>query len=118
MSGSWPTPTGTIADSGSGCPFSAVPTAAARSEQVDGREKIWLYARQSIEQKSWGRQGLLPRSVRQGALPLKIFWSWQSDSPRKTNKEFIRDVLDSLCSELNQREGADPADRPDDESAD
>jgi hypothetical protein len=49
---------------------------------------------------------------------MKIFWSWQSDSPRKTNKEFIRDVLDSLCSELNQGGQIEPAGRPEAESED
>jgi hypothetical protein len=33
---------------------------------------------------------------------MKIFWSWQSDSPGKTGRHFIRDALDAAVAELKR----------------
>jgi len=33
---------------------------------------------------------------------VKIFWSWQSDTPGKTGRHFVRDVLQAVVDELKQ----------------
>jgi hypothetical protein len=31
---------------------------------------------------------------------VKIFWSWQSDTPGKTGRHFVRDVLRAVVDDL------------------
>jgi hypothetical protein len=33
---------------------------------------------------------------------VKIFWSWQSDTPGKTGRHFVRNVLQTIVDELKQ----------------
>jgi hypothetical protein len=33
---------------------------------------------------------------------VKIFWSWQSDTPGKTGRHFVRDVLQAVVDDLKQ----------------
>ena len=35
-------------------------------------------------------------------MPTTVFYSWQSDTPRSVNHDFIRSVLDEVCAELNE----------------
>ncbi|RWG50443.1 MAG: hypothetical protein EOQ62_03920 [Mesorhizobium sp.] len=43
---------------------------------------------------------------------MKIFWSWQSDTPQASGRHFVRSVLTDLAKELNGVEGAEDAERP------
>lgn len=40
---------------------------------------------------------------------MKIFWSWQSDTPAKTGRYFVRDVLQQVAKNLNAGETEDAA---------
>jgi hypothetical protein len=43
---------------------------------------------------------------------VKVFWSWQSDTPGKTGRHFVRDVLQSVVDEIKQSlEVAEPTER-------
>jgi len=33
---------------------------------------------------------------------MKVFWSWQSDSPGKIGRHFVRDVLEEAIKELKE----------------
>ena len=44
---------------------------------------------------------------------MKIFWSWQSDTPGKIGRFLIRDALEVAISELSEDLTVDPAERPD-----
>ncbi|MGA7412865.1 MAG: hypothetical protein WBW33_20485 [Bryobacteraceae bacterium] len=45
---------------------------------------------------------------------MKIFWSWQSDTPGKTGRYFVREVLDEVLKELKQDpEVQEPSERED-----
>lgn len=43
---------------------------------------------------------------------MKIFWSWQSDTPGKTGRHFIRDALDLAVEQLRSELTIDDCDRP------
>lgn len=45
---------------------------------------------------------------------MRVFWSWQSDSPQNVGKLFVRDALSEVVSELSDDPELDPAERPDD----
>jgi hypothetical protein len=40
---------------------------------------------------------------------MKIFWSWQSDTPGKIGRHFVRDALETAISELKQTPDIDEA---------
>lgn len=44
--------------------------------------------------------------------PMKVFWSWQSDTHQPSNRYFVRDVLGELAKSLNGLDGAEEAERP------
>ncbi|TXC71329.1 hypothetical protein FSB78_10530 [Sphingomonas ginsenosidivorax] len=46
---------------------------------------------------------------------MKIFWSWQSDTPQSAGRHFVRDVLAELARDLNGIDGTEDAERPDSE---
>jgi hypothetical protein len=37
-----------------------------------------------------------------GHCAVKIFWSWQSDTPRKTGRHVVRGVLQDVVDEIKQ----------------
>jgi hypothetical protein len=44
---------------------------------------------------------------------MKIFWSWQSDTPGKTGRHFVRDALEAAIEELKSaKDVLDESDRP------
>ena len=49
---------------------------------------------------------------------MKIFWSWQSDTAQGTGRHFVRDVLAELAKNLNGLDGAEDAERPDNDELD
>jgi hypothetical protein len=44
---------------------------------------------------------------------LKLFWSWQSDCPRSTNKDFVRSALEEAARTVADDLGLNEAERPD-----
>jgi hypothetical protein len=44
---------------------------------------------------------------------MKIFWSWQSDTPGKTGRHFVRDALDEAVKQLKSELTIDDCERPD-----
>ena len=48
-----------------------------------------------------------------GAIRLKIFWSWQSDTPGSTGRHIIRAALEAAIAELKVAEGIEEAIRSD-----
>ncbi len=44
---------------------------------------------------------------------MKIFWSWQSDTPGKTGRHFIREVLEDALKQLNVEDELDEPNRDD-----
>jgi hypothetical protein len=43
---------------------------------------------------------------------LKIFWSWQSDTPQATGRHFVRAALDAAATRLAECPGLEDAERP------
>jgi len=43
---------------------------------------------------------------------MKVFWSWQDDSPGKTNRHFIKEALEEAVASLEGEFELDDADRP------
>lgn len=43
---------------------------------------------------------------------MKVFWSWQSDTPAKLNKEFVKAALQEALSRVSDELGFSEADRP------
>ncbi|WP_306224940.1 hypothetical protein [Bosea beijingensis] len=43
---------------------------------------------------------------------MKVFWSWQDDSPRKTNRQFIKAALEEAVAAIEGNYVAEDADRP------
>lgn len=46
-------------------------------------------------------------------IAMKIFWSWQSDTPQDEGRHFVRDVIAALADELNYNVEAEDAERQD-----
>jgi len=44
---------------------------------------------------------------------MKIFWSWQSDTPGKTGRHFIREVLEDALKQLKVEDELDEPKRDD-----
>ena len=44
--------------------------------------------------------------------PMKVFWSWQSDTPGKVGRHFVRDALDDAIQALRQPGEIEDANRP------
>jgi hypothetical protein len=49
---------------------------------------------------------------------MKIFWSWQSDTPQNTGRHFVRDVIADLARSLNGEPDTEDAERPEEEAED
>jgi len=47
---------------------------------------------------------------------MKIFWSWQSDTPQDEGRYFVRDVIAKLADEFNYAVEAEEAERPEGEA--
>lgn len=43
---------------------------------------------------------------------MKIFWSWQSDTPQNAGRHFVRDVIADLARSLNGEDETEDAERP------
>lgn len=43
---------------------------------------------------------------------MKVFWSWQSDSPAECNKNFVKKALDLALEQVSDELGLDEAERP------
>jgi hypothetical protein len=44
---------------------------------------------------------------------MKIFWSWQSDTPGKIGRHFVREAIENALTELNEDPTIEESDRPD-----
>ncbi len=44
---------------------------------------------------------------------MKIFWSWQSDTPQNAGREFVRGVIADRARSLNGEDDTEDAERPD-----
>lgn len=47
---------------------------------------------------------------------MKIFWSWQSDTPQNTGRHFVRGVIADLARSLNREDATEDAERPEAEA--
>lgn len=47
---------------------------------------------------------------------MKIFWSWQSDTPQNTGRHFVRGVIADLARSLNDNDEIEDAERPEREA--
>lgn len=43
---------------------------------------------------------------------MKVFWSWQDDSPGKVNRRFIKEALEEAVASIEGDYEAEDADRP------
>src|SRR3546814_20108345 len=43
---------------------------------------------------------------------MKIFWSWQSDTPQNAGRHFVREVIADVARSLNGEDDTEDAERP------